>query len=51
MRYLRDMPFGDLVTLLDNKAREKWNALSLKTCKEELAPQYKLIRSFLCELK
>lgn len=51
MRFLRDMPFGDLITLLENKANEKWEALSLDICKKELEPQYELIQKFLEELK
>ena len=41
------MPIKDLVTLLLNKADEKWNVLSLPICKKELEPQYKAIKEFL----
>lgn len=47
IKYTRDMPIKDLVTLLLNKADEKWNALSLPICKKELEPQYKVIKEFL----
>jgi len=50
MRYLRDMPFEDLVSLLKNKSNEKWNALTLNECKKELNPQYELIKQFISEL-
>jgi len=50
IRYLRDMPFNDLITLLDNKVEEKWGVLSLDICKEELEPQYKTIRSIIDNL-
>lgn len=51
IRYLREMPFSDLVNLLENKANEKWKAVTLKECKDELEPQYRLITKFLDELK
>ena len=51
MRFLRDMPFSDLVNLLENKSKEKWKALTLDICKKELKTQYNLITSFLEELK
>lgn len=44
LRYTRDMPLMDLMKLLSSKADEKWNALSFKICKDELKPQYELIR-------
>lgn len=47
MRYLREMPFSDLIRLLENKVEEKWLALTLPICKKELEPQYKLIKNFL----
>src|SRR3989344_306923 len=40
VRYLRDMPFSDLIKLLETKENEKWNAISLDVVKEELAPQH-----------
>lgn len=43
VRYLRDMPFVELMKLLKNKAEEKWNAISLPEVKQELEPQYNLI--------
>jgi len=51
LRFLRDMPFDDLVSLLESKSIEKWNALTLNMCKKELAPQYKTIKAFLSNLK
>lgn len=51
MRFLREMPFEDLVSLLENKSKEKWNALTLKECRDELEQQYKIICEFLKELK
>ncbi len=47
MRYLRDMPFKDLVALLNEKANEKWNALSLDIAKKEITPQYEVILQIL----
>ncbi len=43
----RDMSLEDLVKLYLVKADEKWNALSLDICKQELEPQYKAIKSLL----
>lgn len=40
-----------LVKLLDEKANEKWNVLTLKECKEELRPQYEIIKKHLEILK
>jgi len=51
LRYLREMPFEGLVKLLNNKVEEKWNALTLDICKEELQSQYELIKGFLNYLK
>lgn len=50
IRYLRDMPFEDLINLLNNKVEEKWNALSLDVSKNELSSQYKLIIELLKKL-
>jgi hypothetical protein len=46
-RYLREMPFADLVSLLQKKVDEKWRVLTLKECKEEIAPQHKAIKTYL----
>ncbi len=43
----REMELKDLVKLLNDKADEKWNALSLDICKKELEPQYKAIKKLL----
>jgi len=51
MRYLRDMPFTDMVNLLENKVTEKWGLVSLDACKKELSPQHSILESFLKELK
>ena len=51
LRYLQDMPFEDLINLLENKVEEKWKALTLDICKTELEPQYRLIKDFIKELK
>lgn len=51
VRYLRDMPFEEMVKLVTNKVDEKWNALTLDLCKKEIEPQYKTILKFLDELK
>jgi hypothetical protein len=51
MRYLREMPFEDLIKLLRNKVDEKWGVLSLDTCKKELESQHKNIDDFLTSLE
>ena len=51
MRYLRDMPFEDLIQLLRKKVDEKWSLLSLDICKKELTNQHRTIISLLSELK
>lgn len=43
MRYLREMPFKDLVNLLGEKVEEKWNAISLDVVKKELIPQHEAL--------
>jgi hypothetical protein len=47
MRYTRDMDLEDLAKLYLNKAEEKWSALTFDICKNELRPQYKIIKEFL----
>lgn len=51
MRYMRDMPFLDLVTLLEKKVDEKWNLVSLDTCKTELITQHEVLTEMLAGLK
>jgi hypothetical protein len=51
IRYLREMPFYELVDLLDHKVAEKWGILSLDICKAELTPQHQLIQNLLTQLK
>jgi hypothetical protein len=50
MRYLRDMPFKDLVDLLGKKVDEKWGLLSLDICKKELTDQHEVLVNLLDEL-
>jgi HD superfamily phosphodiesterase len=45
------MSLPDLSRLLTEKVDEKWNALTLDTCKRELKPQYKIIVNFLRKLE
>ena len=51
MRYLEDMPFADLITLLENKVNEKWNALTLESCRNDLKPQHELIKEMMLYLR
>lgn len=51
IRYLRDMPFPDLMKILSDKLDEKWKLLSLDICKKELRDQYKIISRILKEIK
>lgn len=51
IRYLRDMPFPALITLLSDKLDEKWGLLSLDICKKELTGQHETIINVLKELK
>lgn len=50
LRYLREMPFPNLVILLKQKIDEKWNLLSLDTCKNELASHHEVLEKILREL-
>ena len=47
LKNMRDMPLDNMVKLFIDKADEKWNALSLDVCKEELEPEYLAIKDFL----
>jgi hypothetical protein len=51
LRYLRDMPFPDLVKLLRNKVEEKWGVVTISTVREELKPQYETICKILDNLE
>ncbi len=51
LRYFRDIEFEDLVTLINKKIDEKWDALSLDICKKELKPQYEILQKFMSYLK
>ncbi len=43
----RGMDFSKALKLVENKADEKWNILSLSQCKEELGPYYKTLKKWL----
>lgn len=43
VRFMREMPFGDLIKLLENKVEEKWGLVSLETCRAELEPQHAML--------
>ena len=47
VRYLRKMPFKELVNLLNKKVEEKWNTLTLDISRQELEPQYEVIKEML----
>ncbi|MFZ2664288.1 MAG: hypothetical protein WAX66_02915 [Patescibacteria group bacterium] len=47
VRFMRDMPFEDLVKLLSAKFNEKSNALTLDICKEELKKEQVVISDIL----
>lgn len=51
VRYLRDMTFEEMVKLISNKVDEKWNALTLDICKQEIEPQYEVIQKILSQIK
>ncbi len=51
VRYTREMPFEDLVKLLNNKVEEKWNAISLSIVKQDLVSQHGVIIKMLENLK
>ncbi len=42
-----DLSTHDLMVLLNDKADEKWNAISIPSVREELAEQYDIIKKFL----
>lgn len=47
LRYMPEMRFQPLIKLLNKKAEEKWNVLSLDICKQELEGQYKTIKNLI----
>ncbi len=47
IRYLRGMEFGDLMQLVRSKVEEKWSALSLDMCRQELRSDYTVIKTLL----
>lgn len=51
VRYMRDMPFPNLITLLEKKVDEKWNALSLYNCKRELMEDHEILKKLLVGFK
>jgi hypothetical protein len=51
IKNMRDMPIDDLVKLFQDKADEKWKALSLDICIQELKPEYNAIKVFLSSYK
>ncbi|MBN2100601.1 hypothetical protein JW710_01755 [Candidatus Dojkabacteria bacterium] len=46
-RNLSDIPEKKLAGLLREKLEEKWNALTFDFCKDELRPQYEIIKKIL----
>jgi len=50
IRYLREMPLNDLLSLLEKKYKEKSGLLSLQICKNELKEQQVIILSLLNNL-
>jgi len=49
-RYLREMPFNDLVNRLKEKVNEKQNAITQDIVKKELEPEYIIINELLKKL-
>lgn len=47
MKASRDMPLSDLIKLYSQKSDEKWHALTLDICRQELEPQHQAIKTFL----
>lgn len=47
IKNMRAILLDDMVKLFNDKADEKWNALSLDICKKDLEVQYKTIKAFL----
>lgn len=45
--HMRDMEVEQLIQIFKSKADEKWGALSLNVCKEELKDQYESVKKFL----
>ncbi len=50
LRFLRDMPFDDLTSLLTKKFEEKSNALTLDVCKKELKKEMNIASDLLTYL-
>lgn len=51
VRYLRPMPFEDLLKILNEKTEEKWKAITLDIVKKEITPQREIISRLLENLK
>jgi len=51
IRYLREMPFNELINLVENKFNEKCKLLSLDICKKELNEQIETIEKYIEFLK
>ncbi len=51
IHHSRKMPLKELLNLYKNKADEKWNALSLEICQEELGSQYEAIQRLVSAYK
>lgn len=50
VRFMREMTFEDLINLLENKVEEKWNLVSLETCRKELKPEHETITKLLGQI-
>lgn len=51
VKFMREMPFLDLVKLLENKVEEKWGLVSLDVCRKELEPEHDILIKLLSKLK
>lgn len=51
VKYLRDMPFNNLIKLLNEKVNEKWNAITLDIVKKELISEHQIIIKILESLE
>lgn len=47
LAYGPNLPFEQRIKLLNDKADEKWNLITLETVRKELTPQYQLIKQLL----
>ena len=51
IRYVREMIFEKMIDLISKKVDEKWNALTLDVCRQEIEPQYKILQEMLSQIK